>query len=101
MAPFGGTGGKGRGRPKKDPFEDLDDDEKNKFAGMSRDEIKLAMAKVAMDEQDNQSAKEEDQDLKEKQELAKEAGEQYRQSSKLNKLRQNFLRRCLEDKGGA
>lgn len=89
----------GRGRPAKDPFEALDDEFKDAVAGMDEAQIRDRIAKVALDELANLSAKDDDQDLATKQEEAKVAGEGYKEATKMNRLRIRFAKRVLQDKG--
>lgn len=86
---------------KKNPFEDLSDDWRDKVATMDSELIRLEMAQVTMNEQDNQSAMEDDDDLQNAKEQAKIAGEGYKEATKANKLKLKFLRQVLEDKGKA
>jgi hypothetical protein len=91
------------GRPpgsKKDPFDALDTDEKDKLAAMAPDDIKGYIARVAMDQENLLKARDEDQDLQEKKEAASEAGAIYKEGSKRNRLRTKYAMRCLGDKGG-
>jgi len=89
----------GRGRPKKDPFDILDEDEKSAIAGMNETQIRDRIAKVSLDQAALMELKEQDQDLKEKKEAAKEAGAIYREGTKRNKTLIAFARRVLGDKG--
>lgn len=84
---------------KKDPFEALDTDFKDTIAAATPLDIRSRIAKVALDELANQQAKGEDQDLAEKVEQAKFAGEGYKEATKMNKLRIAFCKRALQDKG--
>jgi len=91
-----------RGRkpgPPKDKFEDLDDDYKSAVAGMDEVAIRERIAKVSLDQASLMEAKELDADLKLKKEVSKEAGAIYREGTKMNKLRIEFARRVLGDKG--
>jgi hypothetical protein len=92
-------GVKGSGKP-KDPFEDLTTDFKDAIAGSSREEIERRIVKVVMDDVDLRKAKKDDQDLKEKQEAFKEASAIYRDGFKSNKLKIEYMKRVLDDKGG-
>lgn len=91
-----------RGRkpgPPKDKFEDLDEDFKNAVAGMDEAEIKNRIAKISLDQVTLMEAKALDADLKLKQEQSREAGAIYREGTKMNRLRIEFARRVLGDKG--
>ena len=87
------------GRPKKDKFDDLDAEFKDSVASMAVDEIRMKIAQVALNEEENLKAKEDDEDLLAKKEAAKFAGEQYAEASKMNRLRIRFMRRILGDRG--
>jgi len=89
-----------RGRPKKDPFEALDTDFKDAIASSNVADIRNRIAKIAMDQVELMKAKSEDEDLRAKVEEVKIASEQYREGTKLNKLRIMYAKQVLEDKGG-
>jgi hypothetical protein len=88
-----------RGRPKKNKFDDLDTDFKDSVAGMSEEQIRAKLAEVALNQAALMAAKSEDEDLKEKKAIAKEAGAQYSEGTKMNRLRTEFCRQVLGDKG--
>ena len=89
----------GRGRPKKDKFADLPEEFKNSVAAMDEAGIRSELAKITLAQAANLQAKEQDQDLAEKKEAAKEAGAQYREATKMNKTKVNWCKQVLEDKG--
>ncbi len=88
-------------RMKKDksPWADLDVEFKENVAGMTDEEISQRIAEVAMNEVENLAAKKADQDLKEKRDAAKFAGEQYSEATKMNRLRISFAHSILEARG--
>lgn len=88
------------GRPKKEPFADLDQDFKDKINAASTDEIREIILGVALNDAALAEAKESDQDLAEKKDAAKEAGAIYREGKKMNKLRTKYARVMLAEKGG-
>lgn len=91
------------GRPKKgpkDPFESLNSDFKDAVAQSSREEIQHRIAEVAIYDADLRKKKKEDGHLKECAEAYKDASEIYREGFKSNKLKIEFMKRVLEDKGG-
>lgn len=88
-----------RGRPKKDKFADLDKDFKDAAEALSEAELRDRVAKTALDLAALLDAKDKDFDLKEKKEVAKEAGAVYREGIKASKLRTAYLRLMLEAKG--
>lgn len=90
---------KGKGKGKKDPFEDLDKEFKDAVNGMNRDEARARAGKIALDQADFDAAEKEDQDLKDKREIAAHAGAVYTDAKKFNKLRIRYLRKRLADIG--
>ena len=86
------------GRPKKDEFADLDDDFKDAAHGMDEATIRARISEVALNQAALMEAKDGDEDLKTKKEVAKDAGAVYRDGTKANKLRVKFYRRVLGDK---
>lgn len=92
-----------RGRPKgsgkKDPFADLPGEFKERVESASIEDLRKIIAEVAMDQIALEQAKALDEDLKQKQEQAKEAGAIYSDGGKLNKLKHRLCRRVLEDRG--
>jgi uncharacterized membrane protein YdfJ with MMPL/SSD domain len=87
------------GRPKKDEFQDLDSDFQDNCAAMDEGQLRNLIAKVALDQATLIEHKENDEDLAQKKEAAKDAGAVYRDGTKMNKLRIKFARRVLGDKG--
>lgn len=83
----------------KDEFEDLPGEFKEAIAGMDEAEIRDRIAKISLDNAALMEAKEQDDDLKIKKEIAKEAGAVYREGAKANKLKIKYARRVLGDKG--
>lgn len=83
----------------KDKFKNLDEDFKDLVANMNEDEIRNKIAEVAIAQEELMNAKEDDQDLAEKAEAAKEAGAIYREGSKMNRMRIQFCKQVLEDRG--
>jgi len=88
-----------RGRPKKNPFDDLDVDYKTLIENGSDDEIRRKISDVALAESENQELRKADQDLQEKTESARFAGESYKENSRHNKLRINYARFLLQSRG--
>lgn len=84
---------------KKDKFADLDSDFKDAVAGMNEAEIRDRIAKISLDQAALLEAKANDIDLKTKREEANVAGAIYREGSKMNRLRIEYVRRVLDDKG--
>lgn len=88
-----------RGRKKKQPFEDLDQDFKDDVANMKDEDIKAKLCEVAINEHENRQAKKADVDLQQKQEQYQLAGEIYREASKMNKLRTGYCYEVLAARG--
>lgn len=84
---------------KKSPFADLDQDFKDTVANMTDEEVKKRCAEVALAEHENRLAKKADVDLADKAAAAKFAGEQYREATKMNKLRIAYAHFILEARG--
>jgi hypothetical protein len=89
-----------RGPSKKDPFAALDDDFKAIIDSADRDQIRHKISEVSMNQVDLMQAKADDEDLARCLEEAKEAGAQYREGTKMNKLRIMYAKITLEGKGG-
>jgi hypothetical protein len=87
------------GRPKKEQFADLDEEFKALIDGGNEGEIRLAVQRVALNESDNQEAKKADEDLREKKEQAKMAGEGYADATKANKVRVEYAKFMLQNMG--
>jgi Flp pilus assembly CpaE family ATPase len=85
---------------KKDPFEDVDSDFKDAVASMSTDEIRSQIVKVSINQMELMEAKKEDQDLSDKREAYNDANSIYRDGTKQNRLKLEFCKRVLGDKGG-
>lgn len=88
-----------RGRKKKEAFEDLDQEFKAAIDAASDSEIRNKVSTVAFEQQALMSAKEDDQDLKEKVEAAKEAGAIYKDGTKSNLLKIKYARTVLKLRG--
>jgi hypothetical protein len=84
---------------KKDKFDALDPEFKDKVAALSAEEINNTLAQVAKDQEALEQAKEDDEDFQAKKEAAKEAGEVYREGRKVNRLKIQFCVRVLRDMG--
>lgn len=86
-------------RGPKDPFAKLDSDFKDGIASMGEAEIRDRIAKITLDNAAIQEKKKDDSDLKAKLSEARDAGAVYRDAAKMNKLRIEYCRRVLGDKG--
>lgn len=84
----------------KDPFQDLTEDFKDAVAQSSREEIEKRISDVALYDVELRKQKKEDQDLKEKAEAYKEASAIYREGLKSNRIKIEYCKRVLDDKGG-
>ncbi len=86
-------------RNKKDKFDSLDKDFQDKMAASTPEEIRGVIAQVALNQEELQKAKENDEDLANLKEQVALASEDYSSGTKMNRLRIQFAKRCLEDKG--
>lgn len=83
----------------KDPFSALPETFKDACAAAQTDELQGRLASTAKDEEENQSAKRADQQLKEKAKEYQLAGQVYKEATKLNKLKTQYVIRILADRG--
>lgn len=88
-------------RQKKDKFEDLDEDFKDDIASKSEEEIRKKISTVALNQVALLEARDLDEDLQQKKEAASVAGAVYREGTTMNKLRIEFCKQVLSDKGKA
>lgn len=88
-----------RGRKKKAPFEDLDQDFKDTVANMKEEEIRAKLSEIAINQHQNLEAKKQDQDLEQKKVEYGVAGEIYREATKMNRLRTSYCYSILEAQG--
>lgn len=86
-------------KEKKDEFADLPVEFKDSLASQDEVEIRKKIAQVALDDEALRMAKDDDQDLHEKKTAAKDAGAQYAEGAKENRLKIKYMRRLLGDKG--
>lgn len=84
----------------KDPFDALSQEYRDTIAAMSREDIRGRIAQVAIDQAELMDAKTKDLDFQNAKEQAKEAGAVYREGTKMNKLKIEYAKRVLDDKGG-
>lgn len=87
-------------KAEKDPFVDVPEEFKDAVAGMNVVEIKQRIAQVALDQVGLMRAKKEDGDLLEKREAYKEAGAGYREGTKLNRVKIEYCKQMIDNKGG-
>lgn len=90
-----------RGRKKQDKFAKLDSEWKDAVAASSVDDIRKRISDIALEREELLKQKEEDMQLKEALQAAKDAGEVYRDGEKTARLRIQFCKRVLEDRGAA
>jgi hypothetical protein len=83
----------------KNKFEQLDEDFRTLIENGTEEQIRAKLAEVALAEHENQVAKKSDEDLAEKKDAAKLAGEQYAEATKTNKLRIAYAYFILESRG--
>ena len=77
----------------------LDEGLKEKLDAMSKEELKGYLGQVTLDEMENQKQKKADQDLAEKQAAAKSAAAKYKDVTKSNKTRVEYVKYLLEGMG--
>lgn len=82
---------RGAGRPKKDRFADVPQEFKDTAHRSSKAEIDMMFSKIAQDEAANRAAQAMDEHLAECREAAKIANADYAASTKLNKLKADYL----------
>ena len=87
------------GRKAKATFDDLDSDFKDSVASMADEDVKKKVSEVALTEHENPEAQTADQDLEAKKREHTEAGAQYREASKANKLKIKYCHALLESRG--
>ncbi len=87
------------GRPKKDKYAELAPEFKDSVQGKTDEQLNDILAKVAKDEELNRRNKDLDEQLKEAILAAKEAGLQYRDASKTNKLKTSYIYDTLKARG--
>ena len=90
---------RGRGRPKKDPFECINEEWKAAVASSTPDEINKRIAQAAKDEDENQVLKKADEDFANCREAATVAGQVYSDATKVNRAKVAYGRQVLGDKG--
>lgn len=90
---------RGKGSAPKSPFADLDTDYKTLIEGAKDEEIRAKISEVALNESDNLENKKKDVQLEEAKQAAKDAGQQYADATKMNRLRINYAKTILEARG--
>ena len=86
-------------RPKKDKFEDLCEDFKKYILAATPELAKQKLAEAVLSHQELMEARKNDQDLQEKEQAYKEADEIYRAGKKEAKLKIEFVKQVLTDRG--
>ena len=81
-------------------FENVPEEFKDAVLGMNVDEIKQRIAQVALDQVTLMTLKKEDMDLEQARNTYKEAGAQYREGSKMNRVKIEFCKMVIDSKGG-
>jgi hypothetical protein len=84
----------------KDKFKLLDADWKDEVSGLSVEDLKLRIAKVAKDQEELETAQENDEDLQSLKDQVSDASAPYKDGKKANRLRIKFLLQAISDKGG-
>lgn len=88
------------GRNKKDKFEDLPEEFKTQADSSNRDDLKKLIAKVACSQVELMRAKKEDMHLEEMKIAYQNAGSVYKEGTKLNRTKIEYMKQALDDKGG-
>ena len=83
----------------EDKIRDIDQFFMESVEGNTSDELKKKLISLDSYEGELSQTKEDDEDLKDKMELAKEAGAVYRDGFKAIKLKRQLLLRMLKDQG--
>ena len=83
----------------KDPFSALPETFKDGCASAQTGELQERLAQTAKSEEQNQSAMKADVDLKAKVEQANVARQPYKETTKLNRLKTQYIIRILADRG--
>jgi hypothetical protein len=86
-------------RGPKDPWSGLPKEWKERIDAGQDEELRSESSKVAFNEIANQTIKKADPHLKEAVSAAREAGRQYVDATKANKLKLAYLRNLLEARG--
>ncbi len=86
-------------KQKKDKYADLDSEFKANAESMDEAKLRDTIAKVSLDLSALLEVQDQDEDLKMKKEIAKEAGAIYREGKKFAKLATSYLRAMLDAKG--
>ncbi len=84
----------------REPFEDVPEDFRNTVASLSREDIRLRIAQVTLDQLELMEAQADDEDFQNLKLEFREAGAVYREGTKANKLKIAYARHVLESKGG-
>ncbi len=83
----------------KDKFADLGEEFKDTINSLGENEIRQRIAKISLNHAALMEAKENDEDLKTKKMVAREAGAVYREGAKAQKLSIEFCRARLKELG--
>lgn len=91
----------GRGRPKKEKkdFENISDEFKALVNSLESTDIRVKISEVALNQLALNEAKKNDEDLKQKQEAAKDAMAMYVEGKKANSEKMLFCKMVLKGRG--
>lgn len=84
---------------KKNPFDAISEDWRAALESASETEVRAKISETALAEEENQDLKDQDQDLAAAKEQAKEAGAQYADATKINRLKIRYARQLLQSRG--
>lgn len=83
----------------KDKFDGLEQEWRDAIMGMSVEDIKKRVAETALNQAELMRAKKEDQDLADKKESYSDATAVYREGTKANRLKIEFMKATLDGRG--
>lgn len=89
-----------KGRPKKEQWQDLPQEWKDRVNTLSREELEHEIANVAYNNCELMKLKSEDMDLASCKQSYTDAGAQYKEGSKQNKLKISYAKEMLDSAGG-
>jgi hypothetical protein len=84
---------------KKDKFDLLEQEWRDAVQGLDAIDIKKRVAETALNQAELMRAKKEDMDLQEKKESYSDASSVYREGTKMNKMKIEFMKMVLDGRG--
>jgi hypothetical protein len=86
-------------KKEKDKFDLLEQEWRDAVQGMNKEDIKKRVCEVALNQAELMKAKREDQDLDEKRETYRDASSIYREGTKMNKAKIEYMKMVLDGMG--